>query len=166
MRQRRWLELVKYYDCDIYYYSGKANLVADALSRKSVTLNQLTTQRELIADFERLKLDVVELGEVCILSSLTVVPSLPDRIQAGQALDQELVTWNQKDEAKGGSLYTTKDGIVHHKDKIWVPTMESLRIDVMKEVHTAPYFIHPESKNIVARFYFIKIKMIKHGLEA
>ena len=34
MRQRRWLELVKDYDCEIQYHPGKANSVADALSRK------------------------------------------------------------------------------------------------------------------------------------
>ena len=34
MRQRRWLELVKDYDCDILYHPGKANVVADALSRR------------------------------------------------------------------------------------------------------------------------------------
>ncbi|KAL0561571.1 hypothetical protein IC582_002005 [Cucumis melo] len=34
MRQRRWLELVKDYDCEILYHLGKANVVADALSRK------------------------------------------------------------------------------------------------------------------------------------
>nr|GEX52058.1 reverse transcriptase domain-containing protein [Tanacetum cinerariifolium] len=34
MRQRRWLELLSDYDCDICYHPGKANVVADALSRK------------------------------------------------------------------------------------------------------------------------------------
>ncbi|KAI3827599.1 hypothetical protein L1987_01677 [Smallanthus sonchifolius] len=32
MRQRRWLELMKDYDCEILYHPGKANVVADALS--------------------------------------------------------------------------------------------------------------------------------------
>jgi hypothetical protein len=35
MRQRRWMELIKDYDCIIDYHSGKANVVADALSRKN-----------------------------------------------------------------------------------------------------------------------------------
>jgi ribonuclease HI len=35
MRQRRWLELVKDYDLEIHYHPGKANVVADDLSRKS-----------------------------------------------------------------------------------------------------------------------------------
>ncbi|GKF91807.1 putative reverse transcriptase domain-containing protein, partial [Tanacetum coccineum] len=34
MRQRRWLELLSYYDCDIRYHPGKANVVTDALSQK------------------------------------------------------------------------------------------------------------------------------------
>ena len=34
MRHRRWLELVKDYDCEILYHPGKANVVADTLSRK------------------------------------------------------------------------------------------------------------------------------------
>lgn len=35
MRQRRWLELISDYDCEIMYHSGKANVVADSLSCKT-----------------------------------------------------------------------------------------------------------------------------------
>ena len=35
MRQRRWLELIKDYDCEINYHPGKANVVVGTLSKKS-----------------------------------------------------------------------------------------------------------------------------------
>ena len=35
MRQRWWLDVVKDYDCEILYHPGKANVVADALSRRA-----------------------------------------------------------------------------------------------------------------------------------
>ena len=38
LRQRRWMELIKDYDCVIDYYLGKANVVVDALSRKTVQM--------------------------------------------------------------------------------------------------------------------------------
>ncbi|XP_073137631.1 uncharacterized protein [Henckelia pumila] len=70
------------------------------------------------------------------LYALTMVPSLLDKIRTGQASDQQLLTWKLKDEAKGGALYTVKDGIVHHKGRKWVPAVDSLREDVMTEAHT------------------------------
>jgi len=45
MRQRRWLELVKDYDCEILYHTGKANRVADALSRKTTKLSHMSLDR-------------------------------------------------------------------------------------------------------------------------
>ena len=52
VRQRRWIELLKDYDCTIEYHPGKANIVADALSRKassSVAQLQMTPMTELLA---------------------------------------------------------------------------------------------------------------------
>ncbi|KAL4014045.1 hypothetical protein IC575_026235 [Cucumis melo] len=57
MRQRRWLELVKDYDCEILYHPGKANVVADALSRKvSHSAALITRQAPLHRDLERPRL--------------------------------------------------------------------------------------------------------------
>ena len=57
MRQRRWLELIKDYDCTINYHPGNANVVADALSRKE-RLKQMIESENLIKEFERFELDV------------------------------------------------------------------------------------------------------------
>jgi hypothetical protein len=56
MRQRRWLELIKDYELEIHYHPGKANVVADALSRKS-QVNMLVAHPmsfELAKEFDRL----------------------------------------------------------------------------------------------------------------
>ncbi|XP_073133607.1 uncharacterized protein [Henckelia pumila] len=119
---------------------------ADALSRKSATLNQLTVQQELIAEFERMSLEVFKPMEVCTLAALTVVPSLLERIRVGQDSDEQLALCRNRDEAKGGTFYTVKDGIVHHRGRMWVPVVESLRVEVMTEAHTVLYSIHPGNR--------------------
>jgi hypothetical protein len=58
MRQQRWLELIKDYEMEVHYHPGKANVVADALSRKSQD-NMLAAHPmlyELAKEFHRLSL--------------------------------------------------------------------------------------------------------------
>jgi hypothetical protein len=64
MRQRRWLELIKDYECEINYHLGKANVVADALSKKStVELATLgISQPQLIKKLTGMDLEVVGEG--------------------------------------------------------------------------------------------------------
>nr|AAX95930.1 retrotransposon protein, putative, Ty3-gypsy sub-class [Oryza sativa Japonica Group]ABA93435.1 retrotransposon protein, putative, Ty3-gypsy subclass [Oryza sativa Japonica Group] len=69
--ERRWLELIKDYDMGIHYHPGKANVVADALSRKSycnvVWVEQLCC--EVQRDLEHLNLGIVEHGFVVALEA-------------------------------------------------------------------------------------------------
>jgi hypothetical protein len=61
LRQRHWLELIKDYDLEIHYHPGKANLVADALSRKEHIHAAIVAQlpNELVEDFQRLNQVIV-----------------------------------------------------------------------------------------------------------
>ena len=56
MRQRKWLELLKDYNCDILYHPGKANVVTDALRRKSSSsLAHISVERRpLIQELHKL----------------------------------------------------------------------------------------------------------------
>ncbi|MCI54295.1 hypothetical protein A2U01_0075544, partial [Trifolium medium] len=57
MRQRRWLEFLKDYDFELSYHPGKANVVADALSRKSLHMSSLMAKElKLIENFRDLSL--------------------------------------------------------------------------------------------------------------
>ncbi|CAL9028773.1 unnamed protein product [Prunus brigantina] len=87
MRQRRWLELIKDYDCMIEYHLGRrANVVADALSKKSCeSLAHL--RMAYLPLLVELREDGVELGmnqHGGLLSSLHVRPILVERVIAAQ----------------------------------------------------------------------------------
>ena len=91
MRQRRWLELIKDYDCEINYHHSKVNMVANALSRKSpVELAALgISQPQLIKEFPRIGLEVVSEGTPVHLANLTVHSELLTRIKTAQLEDLE-----------------------------------------------------------------------------
>ncbi|XP_075500064.1 uncharacterized protein LOC142538635 [Primulina tabacum] len=101
MRQQKWVEFVKDYDCYISYYPEKANVVADALSRKAAVIAQLTVQRPLQVDIQLYELEVYTRSEAPNLSTMTVQATLGDRIREGQSSDEQLQKWRLRDEAKG-----------------------------------------------------------------
>ncbi|GJY71398.1 putative reverse transcriptase domain-containing protein [Tanacetum coccineum] len=121
MRQRRWIELFSDYECEIRYHPGKANVVADALSRK-----------------ERLKPRRVR------AMAVTIQAGMREKIQAAQseALKQENILMEnlhgldqQMEKKEGESLY--------FMDRIWVPLIGDVRTMIMDEAHKSKYSVHP-----------------------
>jgi hypothetical protein len=85
LRQRRWLELIKDYDLGINYHPGKANVVADALSRKrycNITFAK-RIRPELHKEIKYLNLTIVNDATV----AMEVEPTLEAEIRKGQLED-------------------------------------------------------------------------------
>src|SRR4051812_5699768 len=75
MRQKHWLELIKDYDLTINYTPRKANVVADALSRKSADIQPSNRElpKELQMDLERLELQFIRTEVLGGLATMQVV---------------------------------------------------------------------------------------------
>jgi hypothetical protein len=72
MRQRRWLEIIKDYDLEVHYDPEKANVVADALSRKSQCNCVMMDSRinTLCDELSKMKIEVIPLSQLCKTRSL------------------------------------------------------------------------------------------------
>ncbi|XP_061998945.1 uncharacterized protein LOC133716243 [Rosa rugosa] len=90
MRQRRWMELIKDYDFTLEYHPGKANVVADALSRKpQVIMASLMVQEWLMLEAaSKFDLMPARVGHEILLGSITLQSTLISRIIQGQTLDE------------------------------------------------------------------------------
>ena len=89
IRQSRWMELLKDYDCTILYYSSKANVLVDALSKKSIcSLAHAThARRLLVEEIHKLEFEGVhfELGSSgLLLAYVRTQSSLIEQIRAIQ----------------------------------------------------------------------------------
>ncbi|TYK04678.1 pol protein [Cucumis melo var. makuwa] len=147
MRQRRWLELVKDYDCEILYHQGKANVVTDALSRKVAhSAALITKQAPLLRDFKRAEI-AVSVGEVTShLAQLSVQPTLRQKIIVAQLNDPYLVEKRHLVETEQGEDFSmfSDDGLTF-EGRLCVPEDSAVKTELLTEAHSSPFTMHPES---------------------
>ena len=98
MRQKRWLELIKDYKLIIEYHPVKANVVADALSRKSSAILAYIriAYVSLLLDMKALRINLGYDGSRALLANFVVRPFLVEQIRGNQMQDEKLVKEVQK----------------------------------------------------------------------
>ena len=132
LRQRRWMELIKDYDCVIDYHPGKANVVADALSRKIVqTLRALNANLSLSDDG-------------AVVAELIARPNLLNRVLEAQKKDEKIsAIIDQIGDGKETEFTVNENGVLYYKDRVCVPDDNGLRKAILEEAHSGSFAIHP-----------------------
>nr|GEV21797.1 putative reverse transcriptase domain-containing protein [Tanacetum cinerariifolium] len=135
MRQRRWLELLSDYDCELRYHPGKANVVTDALSRKERIKPLRVRALVMTIGFELPKQ---------ILNAQTDARK-PKNIKNED--DGGMLIENSKDSEKliMEKLEPRADGTLCLNGRSWSSCYGDLRTVIMHESHKSKYFIHPGS---------------------
>jgi hypothetical protein len=141
LKQRRWLELINDYDLGINYHPWKANVVADALSRRSHA-NHLVVKSipsELCDEFAKSK--IVANTEVV---AMEVGSSLFQEIRKGQLENEKIqeIKRNIKEE-KSPRFSKDDHGVLWYKGRIYVHNVKELRDKILREAHESAYSIHP-----------------------
>ncbi|RVX03815.1 Retrovirus-related Pol polyprotein from transposon 17.6 [Vitis vinifera] len=146
MRQRRWIELLKNYDCFIQYHIRKVNVVANALSRKSVgSLVAIKgCQRRSVEDLRSLHVHIRFLESGALVANFRVQLNLVGRIKALQKNDLKLVQLMEKVKKDSKPNFVlSDDGILRFRTRLCVPNDGDLRRELLEEAHCSRLAIHP-----------------------
>ncbi|GJV83722.1 putative nucleotidyltransferase, ribonuclease H [Tanacetum coccineum] len=122
----------------------KANVVADALSRKSGMIAGIKVEEGIIRDLERLDIELCVRGQSGFWASLRVEPNLISQIKTAQKDDGEIWAIIQNIDQQT-EFRVDDDGILWQGTKLCVPEDPTLREALMTEAHSSPFSIHPGS---------------------
>jgi hypothetical protein len=164
MRQRRWLELIKDYDLEVHYHPGKANVVADALSRKAHChcLSIEIFSETLCYQMRKLNLEIIPQGSLNLIS---IESTLQDKIIMSQLHDEGIKIIKQKlfqGDAKYRCFHTDNQGVLWFNNRIVVPENHQLHKQILDEADLSKFSIHPGStkmyQDLRQNFWWTRMK--------
>ena len=145
IRQRRWMEFLEDYDFTLHYHPGKANVMADALDRKSRgALASIAYQEwrmlEIVGQFG-LQYSEKTQGT---LGSLVATSFLLSRVIESQWQDAEIVSIRDRVQSgigdEGWTIHT--DGSLRYRGQVVVPQSTDLREEILREFHCSRFVVH------------------------
>ena len=146
MRQRRWMEFLEDYDFTLYYRPGKANVVADELSRKSQGALASIASREwrMLETMGQFGLQYIKQAQGT-LGSLVATPSLLSRVIESQGQNVEIVSISDRVQPGTGDEGCTihADGSLRYSGQVVVPQLIDLREEILREFHCSRFVVHP-----------------------
>ncbi|GJZ08715.1 putative reverse transcriptase domain-containing protein [Tanacetum coccineum] len=134
----RWLELLSDYDCDIRYHPGKANVIADALSRK---------EREPPLRVRALVMTISLDLPKQILNAQTEARK-PENIKSEDVGGMLIENAKFPEALRTEKLEPRTDGTLCLNGRSWLPCYDDLRTVIMHESHKSKYSIHPGSEKM------------------
>ncbi|GJV00692.1 putative reverse transcriptase domain-containing protein [Tanacetum coccineum] len=135
MRQRRWLELLSDYDCEIRYHPGKANVVADALSRKE-RIKPLRVRALVMTIGLDLPKQILE---------AQIEARKPENLKSEDVGGMLIENLKDPEKPRKEKLEPRADGTLCLNNKSWLPCYGDLRTLIMHESHKSKYSVHSGS---------------------
>jgi hypothetical protein len=148
MRQRRWLELIKDYDLEVHYHPEKANIVADALSRKNYCncMTMKPMDYSFCYELEKLNIKIVQQGQ---LTNVTMESTIKDQIISAQRKNSDIAHIKEKVRTDQHTDFSIDDtDVLWFKNQLVIPKVLELRQLLLDEAHNTRFSIHPGSNKM------------------